>query len=172
MRRAAFVAALPLVVAIVVAGCGGSSKTTAKTSGASSGYGSGSGSTTSGASAASAAVITTKHGKLGTVLAYGEKRLTVYLFENDKGGTSKCTGACASVWPPVTGNPKAAGGAVASNLGTITRAGGAKQVTYKGHPLYLYVKDKDAGDTYGQGIKAFGAGWYVLRPSGQKVDSS
>jgi predicted lipoprotein with Yx(FWY)xxD motif len=24
-------------------------------------------------------------------------------------------------------------------------------VAYNGHPLYLYVNDKDAGDTYGQG---------------------
>ena len=35
---------------------------------------------------------------------------------------------------------------------------------YKGHPLYLYAKDKDDGDTYGQGLTSFGAGWYVLTP--------
>jgi predicted lipoprotein with Yx(FWY)xxD motif len=33
---------------------------------------------------------------------------------------------------------------------------------YKGHPLYYFVRDKDAGDAYGQGLKAFGAEWYVL----------
>jgi predicted lipoprotein with Yx(FWY)xxD motif len=98
--------------------------------------------------------------------------MTVYLFEGDKSGHSACTGACAKVWPPVTGKPKPAGAAVATDLGTIKRADGSTQVTYKGHPLYLFVKDKDNGDAYGEGIKAFGAEWYVLAPSGQKVDRS
>jgi predicted lipoprotein with Yx(FWY)xxD motif len=101
-------------------------------------------------------VITTKHGKLGTILAMGSKRLTV----------------CASVWPPVTGTPHAAGAAVAADLGTITRSDGTTQVTYKGHPLYTYAKDGDGGDAYGQGLKSFGASWYVLKPTGSKVDTS
>jgi predicted lipoprotein with Yx(FWY)xxD motif len=71
-----------------------------------------------------------------------------------------------------TGEPKVGGSAVAADLGTITRPEGVKQVTYKGHPLYFFEKDGDAGDAYGQGSKAFGAGWYVLKPSGGKVDNS
>jgi predicted lipoprotein with Yx(FWY)xxD motif len=59
-----------------------------------------------------------------------------------------------------------------AELGTITRSDGTTQVTYKGHPLYLFIKDKDDGDTYGQGIKAFGAAWYTLAPSGNKIDLS
>jgi predicted lipoprotein with Yx(FWY)xxD motif len=117
-------------------------------------------------------VLTTKHSKLGAVLAAGPKRLTVYLFQGDKGAASSCTSACASVWPPVTGKPTAAGNAVAADLGTITRADGATQVTYKGHPLYFFAKDGDAGDAYGEAIKSFGAEWYVLAPSGKKVDKS
>jgi predicted lipoprotein with Yx(FWY)xxD motif len=61
---------------------------------------------------------------------------------------------------------------MASDLGTITRPDGTKQVTYKGHPLYLFAKDKDDGDAYGEGVKAFGADWYVLAPSGNKIDLS
>jgi predicted lipoprotein with Yx(FWY)xxD motif len=57
-------------------------------------------------------------------------------------------------------------------FGTITRADGTKQVTYKGHPLYLFVKDKDDGDAYGEAAKAFGAEWYTLAPSGNTVDTS
>jgi predicted lipoprotein with Yx(FWY)xxD motif len=49
---------------------------------------------------------------------------------------------------------------------------GGTQVTYNGHPLYLYVKDKDDGDSYGEGVNGFGASWYVLAPSGKKVDNS
>jgi predicted lipoprotein with Yx(FWY)xxD motif len=61
---------------------------------------------------------------------------------------------------------------MAADLGTTTRSDGTTQVTYKGHPLYFYSKDGDAGDAYGQGLKSFGAGWYVLKPSGVKVDNS
>jgi predicted lipoprotein with Yx(FWY)xxD motif len=64
------------------------------------------------------------------------------------------------------------GGASASDLGTITRPDGTTQVTYKGHPLYYFIKDKDSGDAYGQGSKAFGASWYVLKPNGSKLDKS
>jgi predicted lipoprotein with Yx(FWY)xxD motif len=65
---------------------------------------------------------------------------------------------------------KVSGGAMSADLGTITRPDGTKQVTYNGHALYLYARDKDDGDTYGEGIKSFGAGWNALRPSGGNVD--
>jgi predicted lipoprotein with Yx(FWY)xxD motif len=106
------------------------------------------------------------------ILAAGPKRKTVYLFEADSAGSSACSAACSAVWPPVTGTPRAGAGASAGALGTITRSDGTKQVTYKGHPLYYFARDGDAGDAYGQGIKSFGSSWYVLAPSGKKVDNS
>jgi predicted lipoprotein with Yx(FWY)xxD motif len=72
----------------------------------------------------------------------------------------------------VTGAPQASGGAMSADLATITRADGTKQVTYRGHPLYLFVKDKHDGDAYGEAVKAFGAEWYALAPSGNKIDKS
>ena len=116
--------------------------------------------------------MSTKRGKLGTILAAGPKHKTVYLFESDTASTSSCNGPCASLWPPVTGTASAGEGAMSADLGTITRSDGTKQVTYKGHPLYHYARDGDAGDSYGQGLKSFGASWYVLAPSGKKVDNS
>ncbi len=167
-----------------LAGCGSSKSTTTSTTAASatgtssssaakSPYSGGTGGS-SAAGASSAALVSTKHGSAGTVLAVGPKKLTVYLFEGDKGPSSACSGACASVWPPVTttGATQAGGGAIASDLGTVTRADGSKQVTYKGHPLYFFAKDKDQGDSYGQGITSFGSAWYVLAPSGNKIDHS
>jgi predicted lipoprotein with Yx(FWY)xxD motif len=105
------------------------------------------------------------------ILAAGRKQLTVYLFERDTGATSSCTGACASVWPPVTTSASAmtSGQAVSADVGTITRADGSRQVTYKGHPLYYFTRDKNAGDAFGEGITSFGAGWFVLTPNGRKV---
>jgi predicted lipoprotein with Yx(FWY)xxD motif len=138
------------------------------------GYGAPKSSASASSGSASAIQVSTKHSKLGMILAAGSKQLTVYLFEKDRGPRSSCTGACASFWPPVTttGKPDAQGRAVAADLGTITRTDGTKQVTYKGHPLYYFVKDKDSGDAYGQAMKAFGAEWYALAPSGSKVDNS
>ncbi|HEY8303578.1 MAG TPA: hypothetical protein VIG42_03215 [Solirubrobacteraceae bacterium] len=168
---------------LLAAGCG-SSKSSSSTSAASAYPTEGAKSTSTAASttptstapaAAGGVMVTVKHAsKLGTILAAGPKKLTVYMFEGDKGAASNCTGACASVWPPVTtsGGPAAAGAASAADLGTITRADGTTQVTYKGHPLYFFARDKDSGDAYGQGVKGFGSDWYVISPSGSKVDHS
>jgi predicted lipoprotein with Yx(FWY)xxD motif len=56
-------------------------------------------------------------------------------------------------------------------LGTIPRAGGARQVTFAGHPLYFFSGDTKRGQTNGEGLKDFGAGWYALSPSGKKIDN-
>ncbi len=174
-----------IAAAALAAGCGSSSKTTSATTSASataatatqaaskSAYGASGSSSAPNAGSASGTTITVKHSKLGTILAAGPKHLTVYLFEGDKGGQPSCSGACAAAWPPVTtgGRPQASGAASASHIATITRPDGTTQVTYNGHPLYFFVKDKDDGDAYGQGVKAFGADWYVMAPSGNKIDS-
>ncbi len=192
MRRISIYAGSVLLAAAVLAGCGSSSKSTSasapssstanaaatSSSAANNPYGS-YGSSTSSAQPASASsspggavvLVTTKSSKLGTVLA-GRKHLTLYMFEADKGGASACSGACAASWPPLIGTPHAAGKAVAADLGTITRSDGSRQVTYKGHPLYYYTKDGDSGDAYGEGVNAFGASWYVIAPSGNKIDNS
>jgi predicted lipoprotein with Yx(FWY)xxD motif len=172
-----------LIAGGALAACGGSSSSSNAASGQSSSSTAqssapagaspyGASASSSSATTAKSVVITTKHSKLGTILAVGPKRLTVYLFEADKGPQSACSGACASAWPPVLGQPKASGSAASSDLGTIKRSDGSTQVTYKGHPLYTFVKDEDNGDAYGQGTKAFGAEWYVLTPGGNKVDKS
>jgi predicted lipoprotein with Yx(FWY)xxD motif len=177
MRKLRVAAAIPVAASLAIVGCGSSSKkasspaaATKPASSSSKAYGQ---PATSAAATAPAALITTKHDKkLGTILAYGPKRLSVYLFEADKGSTSSCSAACAALWPPVIGKPSAHGAAMGAYLGTLMRADGKTQVTYKGHPLYLFAKDKDSGDAYGEGLKSFGAGWYVLKPSGAKVDLS
>jgi predicted lipoprotein with Yx(FWY)xxD motif len=110
---------------------------------------------------------------VGKVLV-DSKGHTLYLFEKDSGTESACAGACASAWPPLLakGEPTAAGGAKASLVATTKRSDGASQVTYNGHPLYLFAGDSSAGDTNGQGISAFGARWYVLSPAGNQVTAS
>jgi predicted lipoprotein with Yx(FWY)xxD motif len=97
----------------------------------------------------------------------------LYLFEADNGTTSNCYGQCAQVWPPMLVGataPTPSGDVQAALLGTTTRTDGTKQVTYNGHPLYYFMGDKAAGDAHGQGINRFGGGWYVVDPTGNKID--
>jgi predicted lipoprotein with Yx(FWY)xxD motif len=176
VKRSTVLSAATLALASALAGCGSSgnssSSAAAPSTASSSKTTTAAASNNPGTTAEPVALISTKHAKLGTILAYGPKKLTVYLFEADKGPASSCTGACAKAWPPVTGTGKAAGGALASRMGTIKRPDGTTQVTYHGHPLYLFVRDKDDGDAYGQAVHAFGADWYTLNPGGSKVDKS
>jgi predicted lipoprotein with Yx(FWY)xxD motif len=118
------------------------------------------------------ATVKTRSTSLGTILV-DAKGHTLYLFMKDKNGKSACTGACANAWPPLLtkGKPKAAGGASASKLGTTKRSDGTTQVTYNRHPLYGFILDKNKpGSTKGEGSKAFGAEWYVLGASGNKIE--
>ena len=186
MRHPSLFAATALAaVSIAAAGCGSSSKSTSNAGGyapvhttstqSAAASSTTSASTTPASSTGTAVVVvSTKHDKLGTILTAGSKHLTVYMFEGDKGASSACIGACAKVWPPVTSSAaaSASGAAVAADLGTIRRSDGTMQVTYKGHPLYWFARDGDASDAYGQGIVGFGSSWYVISPSGNKVDHS
>ena len=107
---------------------------------------------------------------LGRILVNSSGR-TLYLFKKDTGRKSTCYGQCAEFWPPLKagGKPKAGSGARASKIGTTKRRDGTRQVTYNGHPLYLFAQDTKRGDTNGEGIKAFGARWYAVSPAGTQV---
>jgi predicted lipoprotein with Yx(FWY)xxD motif len=170
-------------IGLVVAACSSGSSTTPSSS-----------ATTSPSSSAAAAPATTQaNSPAATGLASGtptvslasisgipEKALvgsnghTLYLFQADKKGTSACSGACAAAWPPVTvtGTPRAGSGVSQALLGTIKRPDGTVQLTYNGRPLYYFTADTAARTAHVQGIKAFGAEWYVISASGSKIDTS
>jgi len=103
----------------------------------------------------------------GTAVVTNSKGMTLYWFVPDSSTASKCTGSCATYWPPVTG-PVTAGSGVTGTLGTITRADGTKQATYDGHPLYTYVGDTAAGQAKGNGLNLSGGLWYEMTVSGAK----
>jgi len=157
-------------LALAAAGCGssgGGSSSSSSSSG--SGGSSASGSSSSGGGAT---VAVKTEGTLGKILVDNQGR-TLYLFEKDNGPTSTCYQACAGVWPPFTtsGKPKAGGGASGSQLATTQRKDGKTQAVYHGHPLYYYSPDaQQPGSTKGEGLKQFGAEWYVLSPAGAKVE--
>jgi predicted lipoprotein with Yx(FWY)xxD motif len=156
-----------LGAAVVVAACSSGGTSSAAAPAASPAGGS---SSSAGASSSGGTVITTAKSSGGTVLASSSGR-AVYLWAKDTGDMSNCNGACAGAWPPVTttGTATATGGAQASDIGTITRSDGTKQVTYDGHPLYYFSGDSGPGTAGGQGSDAFGAKWWLVAPTGSDV---
>jgi predicted lipoprotein with Yx(FWY)xxD motif len=160
--------------ALLVAACssGSSSAQAASSPAASSPAASAAGGSAS-ASASGGTVITTATSSGNTFLTDGSGR-AVYLWAKDGKNMSACTGACAGAWPPVTatGTVTASGSATSSELGTITRSDGTKQVTYDGHPLYYFSGDSGAGTATGQGNDGFGAKWWLVAPSGSDVTAS
>jgi predicted lipoprotein with Yx(FWY)xxD motif len=143
-----------LLLALAVAGCGGGSDSATPTT----------------SSGSSATIGVANEGDLGKILVDSQGR-TLYMFQKDSGTASTCSGACAVNWPPlrVSGKPTEGSGASASLVGTTKRPDGKSQVTYNGHPLYLFKGDKEPGDTNGEGLNAFGGSWYALSASGDQV---
>ena len=159
-------AVIPLA-ALAVAACGGSGAATAATSKTNS-----TSTSTSTPPSKQTTRVRVANSRLGKILVNSRGR-TLYLFKADSHSKSACSGACAAAWPPLlaTGTTTAGPGLTASKLRTITRSGGAKQVAYNGHPLYLYVQDQKPGDVTGQGVTAFGAAWFVVSPAGNQISS-
>jgi predicted lipoprotein with Yx(FWY)xxD motif len=123
--------------------------------------------------AGAAPIVKTGSTGLGKILVDARGH-TLYLFEHDRSGKSTCAGQCASFWPPLlaTGKPTAGSGIQAGLLGTTRRADGRLQVTYHGHPLYLFAKDARSGQTAGEAANAFGGEWYAVSPAGAKVEKT
>ena len=121
-------------------------------------------------SAKSGPLVQVGSSNLGRVLvdAHGK---TLYIWAHDKGAKSTCNGDCAEYWPPLVthGRPVAGRGANAALLGTSRRSDGRSQVTYAGHPLYYFVKDRAAGQTTGEGLTGFGGRWDPVSATGAPV---
>ena len=124
-------------------------------------------------SADSGTLVKVGPSSLGRVLVDAQGK-TLYIWAHDKGSKSTCNGDCAEYWPPLLtrAKPVAAGGANAALLGTSRRSDGRIQVTYAGHPLYYFVKDRKAGQTTGEGLTGFGGRWDPVSADGTAVQKS
>ena len=121
-------------------------------------------------SSAGTTKVAVANSNLGQILVDARGR-TLYLFAKDRNGKSACSGACAAYWPALiaSGKPRAGAGAKQSLLGTIRRADGRRQVTYRHHPLYRFSGDTSRGLTSGEGLDDFGGKWWALSPAGNKI---
>ncbi|TMK36859.1 MAG: hypothetical protein E6G58_04900 [Actinobacteria bacterium] len=146
---------LALVAALALAACSNGTTTTPPAAGGTSASGSSGGT-----------VKVANSARYGSILVDAQGN-ALYLFEEDTGATSACTGACIATWPPLTatGSPNAGAGVNGSLLGTAKQADGSNQVTYNGHLLYLFTGDPAASDTTGEGVESF----FLVSSTGDKV---
>jgi predicted lipoprotein with Yx(FWY)xxD motif len=124
------------------------------------------------AHAARAAKVQVRHTSLGNLLANGQG-FTLYTFTKDGRKRDRCVSisGCTGVWPMLktSARPVAGSGVRHSLLGTIKLAGGARQVTYAGHPLYTYSGDFGPGQTSYVGASQFGGTWNAINAAGRTV---
>lgn len=106
---------------------------------------------------------------VGRVLVDGDGKV-LYLYVPDRQHLSRCTGSCAVQWPPLLAAPRQhlglGPGVRRSLVGWVTRADGARQLTYNGWPLYSYRLDAPgsaSGEEDDMGL------WQAVSPKGQGV---
>jgi predicted lipoprotein with Yx(FWY)xxD motif len=149
-------------LALLLAGCGGSSSN----GGASTPTAGGRPTSDIGVFSPGDTVMIVQKSDLGYVLAMANG-LVVYTYDKDtKGGPPTCTNACAALWPAVTGIPMTnSGEKLPGTLGVVTAANGAKQITYNGYPLYIFKSEKPLATT-GNGVDGL---WHVIKLSASDI---
>ena len=99
---------------------------------------------------------------IGNYLVDG-KGMTLYYFTKDAPAKSNATAAIIANWPIFYASSIVVPPSLnAADFGSITGGNGNMQSTYKGWPLYYYVKDQVSGDTLGQGLNSV---WFVINPA-------
>jgi len=164
------VVGVAVVLAGLVAGCGGGSSP-ATTGGVA-------GTKKQQSAMPSEKFSTAKVSGLGTVVVDGSGR-TVYILTSSSQKNVPCTDSngCTKVWPDLPlpsgmSAAKAGTGLQASLLKTMKLSDGETYPTYNGWLMYEYTGDSGPAQSNGEGIKSFGGVWYALNPSGNPVKSS
>jgi predicted lipoprotein with Yx(FWY)xxD motif len=83
---------------------------------------------------------------------------TLYTFDKDGPGESRCLDGCAVAWPPFMAGDAAK---ATARLTLLARPGGGRQWAIDGKPLYYFAGDMKPGESQGDGV---GGVWHVVRP--------
>ncbi|HEY3776164.1 MAG TPA: hypothetical protein VGL69_24400 [Solirubrobacteraceae bacterium] len=152
--------------AAVLAACGSSG---GSSNGGSSGGGSTSASSGSTSSGGKGTVMVGKVNGYGSVLVTAADQ-PIYILSTDPSSSSKCSGACAKTWKPVTvsGSATAGSGASSSLLSSFKRSDGTTQVLYDKHALYTHAGSASSA----AGTASDGGVWYLINAKGTAVKST
>ncbi len=145
------------------------------------------------AATSGAAAVGIMSGPYGPVLVAGSgpsPGTALYMITSDHAGSFGCTTAKQEVagspyqctgpesgkseWPAYTtkGAPVAGPGVSQSLLGEVARPGIGEQVTYGGHPLYLFdqIPGLPTGEAWDEaGLPADHGSWYLVSPGGNPM---
>lgn len=98
----------------------------------------------------------------GHILVNGHG-FALYYWSKEKTGTVKCTGQCATVWPPLLipkgTTPAAHIAGAMGTFGTILRPNKSVQLTYNGKAVYLFMSDTKPNQVLCDGVD----GWHAIR---------
>ncbi len=116
--------------------------------------------------------VALKRTSLGMILVNGAG-FTLYEFSRDSRNRSTCPKVreCSTIWPALSTGTRPTGGpgVRGSLLSSIRLPSGARQVTYAGHPLYLYGPAAEPGETEYAGVSQFGGTWYAVNAVGNRI---
>jgi predicted lipoprotein with Yx(FWY)xxD motif len=108
--------------------------------------------------------------KLGKILENTGGSI-LYEFTLDKPKKDSCVAikGCEAIWlpQPAEGTLSVGPGGKRSLLSSIALSAGGRQLTYAGHPLYLYIASPKS--TSYVGVKQFGGHWYAINAKGKTV---
>lgn len=83
--------------------------------------------------------------------------MTLYTYSRDRPNVSTCFRVCERLWPifaaGLDDEPQ-------GEFGIIERMDGSLQWTWRGQPLYYWVRDRNPGDITGDGVNDV---WHVVR---------
>jgi predicted lipoprotein with Yx(FWY)xxD motif len=124
-----------------------------------------------GAEATSTTAVNLAKRDVGKILVTS-RGFTLYAFTRDTRNHDKCMSikGCAKIWPLLKKNGRlvAGKGVNAALLGSISLPNDVRQVTYAGHPLYMYSQDSPGATSY-VGAAQFGGTWEALTSTGKMV---
>ena len=83
--------------------------------------------------------------------------LSIYVYDRDRRGTSRCEKECAQEWPPVIASP---GSKPVGDWTLVARADRSQQWRYRHRPIYTYAEDRP-GVASGDGVDGL---WHLVEP--------
>jgi predicted lipoprotein with Yx(FWY)xxD motif len=103
----------------------------------------------------------------------------LYTSDQDTGSRIACTDGCATEWLPLAapagGQPTSDDSSIQEKLGTVKRPDGSSQVTFDGLPLYTFADDSPGqvtGDGFSDSFNGTTFTWTVATASGSADTSS
>ena len=89
--------------------------------------------------------------------------MTLYYLRNETSTMTKCTGRCATIWPPMLAPAGVSFDPAITPLTVLNNVNGP-QLAYHGHLLYRFSRDTAPGQINGDGVVDTFGSWAAVMP--------